>query len=44
MRFQALTTLRLLGLRYRTPRSNLQTVQGIIDSARMQLAARYASR
>lgn len=43
-RFHALATLRLLGLRYRSPRSSTQTTQGLIDSARVQLAYAHLRR
>lgn len=43
-RFHALATLRLLGIRYQGARSNTQTTQGLIDSARMALAVKHLAR
>lgn len=43
-RFHALATLRLLGIRYQGARSKVETTQGIIDSARIALAASFLSR
>ncbi len=43
-RLHALTTLRLLGLRYRGARTSAATSQGLIDSARVQLAYAYLRR